>query len=492
MLTVSITSRRGRVALVDRQGPDEAATVPSENLVIEIEGEVPQTVTIDGQTAPVVRNDALSRGLLQYDAFRSVGFHRLQIGTSEFFFATEDAKLQLRGILSILDYVKHEGLSWRGPIFFSNGTAIRHPKIDHAWIAHMSDRILKVTEAISERPFRRLQTHPVVAPPGPGPVLPAETFSLLRSNPGLLEQQERGLLEVHGQRYSPRSVVRLRHDPTYDTVGNRRATHVLLLALSLCSNLLAEADAPRPVMQSLDRISTDLSARLSMFPYMQLEGATMRLPEHPVAEEIVDERYEEVFAIHEELIRELSWEPGLKIAERFAFVGYSDQIYQAFVALLIGHGFGTAQVGSALRPGMASPAFSSTEYDVYYDTAPPRPEFSSWRDSSSRPADHRPDLTIVNRRTQRGILLDAKYRVHRSGALPTSAIEEAQVYLQSFERKAIAICYPGPAPAISRVAGRGYTVLEISLGPHEGVLEFMTSVVRPALDELMEPLLGDT
>lgn len=103
----------------------------------------------------------------------------------------------------------------------------------------------------------------------------------------------------------------------------------------------------------------------------------------------------------------------------------------------------------------------------------------------------RPDITIIHRPSGSGLLLDAKYRVEKSGRLPSSAIEEGQVYLQSFGRQAIGICYPGPQPSISLIEGGGYTIAELAIAPFNGLSEFLEEKVCPQLESLMEPLNRD-
>jgi hypothetical protein len=488
--SVSIISRQQRLPLAPAGEAGEATVVAAEYLTIEVESDaVPPNALLDGQQVQLVRNDAGTRGLLSFDAFRSVGFHSLRVGEEEFFFATEDAKLKLDGILTLLAFLKHEGLSWRGPLFFSDGSAVRHPKVDHAWLARMAARILATADAIADRPLRRLRETRVVQTPGAGRLFLTDTFALLRGNPrALLEPQDTGVINLAGRRYAPRAVVGARQERSFDTIGNRRMTQVLQLAHELCLNLAAEPHVPRHVQQALGRTSADLTDRLDLFPFSALELLPSQLPMRPAPEELADDRYADSFALHEELLSELAWEAGLRVADRFAYVAFADQIYQAFVAVVLASGFGAKQVSSSMHSGLTVPLFRSDDHDIYYDTSPPRPEFSSWRDESSRPTDQKPDLTIVDRASRRGILLDAKYRVEPSGRMTPSALEEAQVYLQSFERKAIAICYPGKELAISRVSGKGYTVLEVSLGPYAGVEEFARTTVRPALESLLEPI----
>jgi hypothetical protein len=100
----------------------------------------------------------------------------------------------------------------------------------------------------------------------------------------------------------------------------------------------------------------------------------------------------------------------------------------------------------------------------------------------------RPDLTFVDRKRGRGMLVDAKYRAETSGILPTSALNDCQVYMQSFAVKVFGICYPGKNLGVTEVSGAGNTILEISLRPDPGLNEFLRTQVRPRLAQLMEVL----
>jgi hypothetical protein len=489
---VFITSRQRRIPLSSATLDSDPTVVASEYLAIEVEGaSVPARVRLNADELPLVLNDAGTRGVAWVNAFNAVGFHCLAVGDQEFYFGTEDAKLKLDGIRSVLDCLKHEGLAWRGPLFFADGTAIRHPKVDHAWLARMATKVVEIADAISDQPLRKLQELDVIQAPGSGRLDLTKTFALLRGSPRrLLESSPAGAIAIAGDRYFPRAVVAAHQRRSFDTVGNRRMTTVLLLVQELCRNLLRESGVPRPVQESLASIARQLNSRLDLFPFSVLELQPASLPDRPASEEIADGRYAASFELWEELQGELAWEAGIRVADRLAYVGNADQIYQAFVAVVLAEAFGAKQVSNALQSGLAVPVFRSQDCEIYYDTSPPRPEFTSWRDASSRPSDQRPDLTLIDRGRSRGLFVDAKYRVEPNGTLPSGALGEAQVYMQSFERRRIVICYPGRALGLNRVETADYTILEASLCPHADLRRFASEQLKPALEELMEPLRG--
>ena len=491
-LNVAVISGRSRVSLASGAELKEPTVVPAQYLTLEVEGQdLPEAVYLDSRQVPLLRNEASTRGFLMVDTTGSVGFHSLRVADAEWYFATQDAKLKLNGILKLLEFLEAEGLAWSGQLFFADGSAIRNPKIDYAWLERMGPRVLAVGDAIAARPLRRAQLVRSHQPPRAGKLFLKDTLALLRTNArALMEQDEHGLIAVGNRRYSPRVVVAGRLERSFDVVGNRRMTHLLLLTLELCQSLQAEPRLPRAVKPWLRQLSADLQARLEAFPFVHLRSRPGRLPSRPAPEEIADERYREAFDIYVELCQEMAWEPGVHIADRFAYVGFADEIYEAFVAVVFARAFEAKQVSSSLWSQLSVPVFRSDTYDIYYDTVPPKPEFANWRDASERPSDQKPDLTIVDRNARRGILADAKYRVGPSGRLPTSGIHDAQVYLQSFERKSIVICYPGNAPSITRVTGKGYTILEVSLGPFPGLEAYLRNDVRPAVEAAMEPLGG--
>lgn len=489
-LVACVIARHQRHQLVSSSALAEPVIVPAEYLSIEIEAErLPSHVLLDQRSTPIVLNDAGTRGVFFVDAFRSVGFHCLQIEDARFYFATEDAKLQLQGIRKILEAIDRNGLSWGQQLFFADGAAVRDPRVDYAWLTDVGSHIVRTASAIADRPWRRQDSCRVRGRPGPGHILVGPTMAMLRrAGRESLERLPGGPISFRGESYWPQAAVMDRPTTSIDTLGNRRTTALLVEARALAHYLRTRADVPAEVKRQLQPVEEDLAKCCDRFPFSVLSSRPFRLKSEPSTEEMVDERYAEAYRLYQHLNRDLGWEPSVQLADEFAYVTYADQIYEAFAVVAIAKAAEVPRVGPALRPYLSRPSFRSVRFDFYYDTEPPTPEFQNWRNKSSRPTEMRPDLTIVDRESKTGIFLDAKYRVESSGRLPSSAINDCQVYLQSFGRKNIAVCYPGPQPKISEIAADGFRILEIALGPYENLLDYVSNEVWPTLRGAMEPL----
>lgn len=487
-IAILVGARRILVPAVDA---GDTPIVPAEHLVIEIENQVvPGEVILNDEVFPVILNPEQTRGYLLLDRFRSTGFHRLIVGDTLFRFATADAKLELDGILSILEFIKTAGLSWGHQLVFSDGMGMRDPRADFAWLRTAAREILDLCTAIAEEPSSRFETTSVRVTPRGGRVSIAETLSDLRALPAqLLEEHASGILSVAGKHYMPRRVVMQAARLTHDTVPNRRATRLLMAAADLTESLLSSGELPRRHRQWTELVRNQLIDLQYRFPFNNLRLYAERgIPALPVREEHVDSRYQHSYQLFEELVFHRGFSPTRTVSDRFAYIGYSDEIYQAFVAILLGKAFGTTISAGSLRPGLAGPAFTSPDVDIYYDTMPPKPEFSSWRDRSSRPADLTPDYCIINRTHRVGVLADAKYRTTDRGMLPSSSLNDCQVYMQHFNRHAFAVFFPGKENFIREVSGDGNTILEVSVTPSNSLTTFVADAVRPALERIMEPV----
>jgi hypothetical protein len=469
-----------------------AEVLPAENLIIEVRGDpVPSSVTLDGRTIALIRDEQHSRGHFLLNAFGSVGFHRLEVQNSSFYFATEDAKLRLVGIQQLLDFLDEEGLSWGNQLFFADGSAIRHPKVDFAWLVGAAPELLASCQQIVQRPSRRRVAALRKGRPSHGRIQVAATLRNLRGRGvQLLEAHPEGLLEAEGKRYLPRIAVTASQQSTVDTLSNRRATALLRSSRALCVGLAGSGDLPRPAKEVVGDIRLQLEAMLREFPFSSLTTASRLVSPAPDRQERIDPKYETTFRLYNELTNERGWDPNTQLAPRHAYVRFAEELFEAFVALVIARAFETSLTTRNLTSGLSFPAFESDAYGIYYDTQPPEEKFANWRSGTSRPSAMRPDLCIVDRLNNVGILADAKYRVTNSGRVPGGALQECQVYMQSFGQPAVAVFYPGPGPLVERITAHSMTILEVSLGPFSGLEAYVSSDVRPALESLMEPLLG--
>jgi hypothetical protein len=477
----------GRIR-IDTESTEAPALVPSANIMVEIEGtDLPGFAFLNNLRVKLNLAEGGVRAYLLFDFHRSVGFHRLEVADTTCLFGTEDAKLQLAGMEEMLDYVGDAGLSWGHQLFFADGTSIRHPKVDYAWLTTHAEELIAIGASIADEPRKRGTFIERRSRPTGGKVLLQETFRLLRRNPRLyLDEHSEGIIAVGTTRYHPRAVVMSKPVDSSVTIANRRVAAVLRQSAEIAAGLLAHV--PKGSRPAVLKTQLDCEQLLDSPTFQQLGNVHRDLPAEPTIEELTDERYARMFELHEELRTKLGWEAARTPSSPFAYVEYADQIYQAFVALTMAHALGASLAVPALKPGLSVPCFRSERFAIYYDTIPPKPEFANWRDASRRPADMRPDLTIIDVEQNTGILIDAKYRVEKTGTLSTSALNEAQVYMQSFGVKKIGICYPGSPLAVTDVAAQGNVILEIPNKPDPGLEAYLLGVAVPAIIANMEPL----
>src|SRR5688572_20058117 len=103
-VSVHAIFRGNRVALSAATTLTSPVTLPAEYLTFEVEASafLPTEVLLDKRPTALALTPGDQRGHFLLDAFRSVGFHCLEIAGERFYFATEDAKLKLAGILELL------------------------------------------------------------------------------------------------------------------------------------------------------------------------------------------------------------------------------------------------------------------------------------------------------------------------------------------------------------------------------------------------------
>jgi hypothetical protein len=490
MPSVTVIVGRERIS-IPTLSSGSAPLVPSQQVLVELEGSLlPSEILINDEPHPVVLTPDASRGHVLLDRYRSTGFHCVQLGAEYYCFGTVDAKLQLDGILELLKVIGREGLSWGNQLMFSDGVAIRDVRIDYAWLRRAGRRVVSACSDIAARPLTQQAATVHFGRATGGRLKRAETIAKLRADPRtLLEEHPRGVVQLGNKRFMPRRVCTERLSISADTPANRRATKLLLGTLHLLWSLKTDTDLPKRPRIWLKLVEDQVSSLLDNYPFNSLLRVCHRVADRPSGPELADQRYRETYALYDDLHNLLGWTPSQKVADRFSYIGYSDEIYQAFVAVLLGAAFGTRTTRPYLKGDLAEPSFSGSGWDIYYDTKPPTPGYMSWRDHSSRPANLTPDYTIIDTLGGRGLLADAKYRGNAGGGrLPSTSLCECQVYMQHFGLKNFAVFYPGKERFMAEVKGDGFTILEVSITPFAGVAEWVRAEVRPALETLLEPL----
>lgn len=461
---------------------DEIPSIRAGSVILEID-DLPSAagIRLDGRPLGVAFDSERRRGSIAIDLARYTGYHQLLIPpTRRFFFATEDAKLRVAGVVAMLDYLRDVGLAWHGALHFS-GTdrALRDLRLDAAWLEASVPRICDVADLIAERPATAVRSTYKRARAGV-PAL-SRTFALLRRERDLLEEHEHGPILVGGRRYAPREVVVRHRQPAIETIGNRRTTRLLLSALSL-ARAVAEAMPSEPAIPFAPVIN-ELEKRLLLEPFRTLHRRRLyrAIPAAPTGEELFDARYAEVWSLLRALDDERHWSPEQEVMPEYAFATYADQVYQAFVATLLAD---TLHLASAKPLGGTGPHFSDGRYDLYVNTTPPASILSNWRDESDRPSPLRPDIVLHDRDDNRAVVVDAKYRNDGDRASADS-LNEAQLYLQAYGITSAAVIYPpqsqNPVWRAARVAGGDYTLLEFPVRPGDGLRDWLADEGRAAL-----------
>ena len=480
----SLHSQQRQQLANSRSGP---TIVPSSHLVLEIEGaDLPNEARLDSVAIPIALNGDATRGYGGLDASRSVGFHRLEVAGRVFLFGTEDAKLRLDGVREMLSYIDTTGLSWGQQLFFADGKALRHAKVDYAWLTANWGELSDVSRRIAERPIRRSAVRSRRTREVQRRLRLSDTLQLLRSNVARhLESHPSGVFEFQGQRFHPNIGVVVVPHPTGDTRAHRRLTRLLESCEEVGAGLLA--DLPPSQRRGVRAIIQEARQLLNLYPFSALRDRMQEPAALASPEEQVDDRYRVAFRLAEEFRESLGWEAGSPAAGAlFAFVTYADEVYQAFVAVVLADAFKLQLAVPALEPKLQLPCFRSERYELYYDTVPPAQWFRNWRAQSIRPAEMRPDLTLIDLEQRAALLLDAKYRIRNSGSLPPSSASDCQVYMQAFGVPQFAVCYPGDK--LREISGDGNRILEVPIRPGPGLAAYAQDVLKPALEGLMLPV----
>jgi len=464
----------------------EAITVPAKESIVVLSG---SSAKFDGEPLPLIRTGAGSVASL--DLSRSAGFHLLETADhARYWLATEDGKLKATEILRMLELLETLGLSWGGQLFFSDGSGLQDNHVQFAWLRDHGLRLVDVLESVARSPRLRTKVSRVVARER-APANIGESLRLYRRDPRLLEARPTGPIALSdGRRFAPRQAISRFPTKSFDTSANKRAVQVATLVLRLCETL--EPIAPGKSGDGIRHLSARLRQMLLTTPWMrQLSsiGAAVSISPIEVYEELVDGRYGYLRARHSELVRGLGWSPSHSIKPFYAFVRHIDEIYQAFVALVLARALGCKRTHDDLRPFRTSPSFSGGGFELYYDTQPPPTIIRSWRIASTYPDSPRPDLLLVRSSDSHVLLLDAKYR--RDGNRVTSeSLREVQYYLNAFDLKHVAICYPPVDQEFQDlvpVEGRNKIVLQIPISPRPNLIDYTLKNVVPTLTGLLEP-----
>ena len=460
--------------------PGEIVTIPTGDVVLTVAGAGDRPLRVDGRVRATAAAGAVR--LVSLDLTRSTGVHHVRVGGSDsYWFATEDAKLGLAGLQSMLRYMRESCRSWTGQLLFADGTGYADPLVLYGWLDQHADDAIAAAAAVMRSPSRLRQPRYEITAEASGHLSLGKSLALLRGRGRELLEPSPSGLQIGDKTYLPRKVVVERRIFDLDHPSNRRVVALLLLLEAMGRSVAAAADDPaeraRCRQWAADaerlRIRGPLAGVPPESPSGQYSSASQL--------EGTDIRYS---ATRKYLLlarRVASWDPSLRLLPAHAFVDYVDQVYQAFVATVLAEALGMLATADVL--GRVQPAFTSDRFDIYYNTPTTPSIVRSWRSYSVDPDENKPDVLLLERPSGRIAIADAKYRNNGRSASESSR-RDLLGYMAAMGLRKVAILFP-PSPAdalgVRVVSGQGMSITEIGLAPTPDLPDFVARNAVPAL-----------
>jgi hypothetical protein len=473
--------------------PTEARVVPAGAVTLHLHDVTPADVAglkLDGRARTV--DDLGGTYVTTLDLARSTGFHHLFVPPGHhFWFGTEDAKLRLDGIREMLSYLRGEGLSWSGQFLFSDGGTLLDPHVVYGWLDRHADDAVRAGGEIAQNPARAFAGVDYPTHQGGRRLALKQTISLFkRRGRELLEPMEGGPVTYLGESYAPRTVVARGRVQTFDTPSNRRAVWLLNQIYGLVLRVegeLTNLDERARCRDWKDRIRRATGAG----PLAALSAAArVPPPLNPTSVDYADGRYGRLYRVFQAFVGRFGWGGAVHEKPLYAYVGYSDEIYQQFVAHAVADVMGLAKAPATA--GASRPRFQGAEWDMYCGVVPPVGVVSSWRLMSGAPDNFKPDILLHHRPTGAVLIADAKYR-NKGDRASESARKEVMAYMSAFGVSTVVILYP-PEPAaalaVHSIAGRGQEIVEVTVSPVPGLRAFLDAQWPGILARAATPTAG--
>ncbi|WP_141216125.1 hypothetical protein [Rhodococcus sp. 06-156-3C] len=412
---------------------------------------------------------------------RSTGYHRLDVDGTTFWFGTEDAKLRLDGIEAMLAEMGNLGTGWGGQALFSDGTGLRDAHVVYGWLDEWADRALTAVETILAAPRSRNERTQKLSRKGGSGVLTAPTLRLLRSSPRqYLAANDNGLMEIGTERYDPLRVVVRQRSSTLRTIANGRAVSLLSWITRLATEVV-DSD-PSTTVLTRCRLWANRASTLARRPLAHSFSATTLTSygSYPrQSEELLEAPYRATYAAAADIARLFGWSANIRPMSRYSYVAKSDSIYQAYTATRLAKSLGLQQTDPVL--GSRPLAFTGPLFDLYYDTTCPADVLKSWRSSSTRPDDSRPDLLLYERSSGRVAVIDAKYRQAKDGGASEDSRKEVTSYLGLYGLASVSILFPGDTEPVA-VSGHDRTIYEIPVRPAGDSLDVALPLILDSME----------
>jgi hypothetical protein len=321
----------------------------------------------------------------------------------------------------------------------------------------------KLIRALERRPASRRAFKVQVRPFGAPPDVNA-TGRLLQRSPDLLLQHPEGPLEVDGQHYAPRLIAYRAPSADMDSLENRRLAAFLDALATDCRK--ATRQARWLDQRALTEAEVTARALKSIVMRSFLRGVTPsdmpKLSDPPVGLEATNPHYKELRRLR--MIYQSRASFGTRFTDQRKHTASADQIYQAWCCHFVARLFELKEYLGGIR-NSAGPAFENDEWQLYYDNPT---ALQSWRSSTIRPDDYRPDIVLRRRNApNRVILIDAKYATSDQEFASGDRLKEVQSYMNAFGLRQAAILHPGDGTGlrIRQIAAHGHRLLEVSIAP---------------------------
>ena len=329
----------------------------------------------------------------------------------------------------------------RGGFVYLDSTGTPRKAVDPFRVASfVLDNVETITShlhSIAENPQTDRATAYAVRPPGPAVDGP-RTRAFLTRHPEFMHESTEGAVPVAGSYWAPSLAVMRRRTDTLDTTTHRRIARFvgrLWREAGLASPMLSDA-AQRWAMPLLANAQEQLAHAIASTFFGELPGSESDdLVLQPTAVEESTAHYRELHALRHKFHTEVTPQGATSQLER-QHLARPDEIYQALCTSLLAAAFGLSP-----SPGSAGGVWQSDDWELWVNRVG---AISSWRTSTPKPDDYRPDLVL--RRLPHGrevILLDAKFAVSRDGGVPGERLKEVQAYLNAYGLHQAGILFPG-------------------------------------------------
>lgn len=473
---------------------DTPVELPERRMGLRVTGSPGARVYFDDSEMEVLFSDDGATAFGTVDLQGQSGHHRISVRSAgrrnDFDICTASGKATWEQVRTMALCVGREAFAFRRQFVYSTPTRrqalVRLPEVEFGWFRERLEQVLRLAHAVDRRPARARQSQLRTSLCG-GRVDLSSTVKHIHQNPGLLTAHSGGPLRLGDERYWPEAV-RVRAHVSSAAIEEHRRVARFLRALSIAASRLAGSVSGTDEKRQVARWLTGLAEarNLQSFrPYLvepMMPSASSRLPS---IIERSDSRYSRLRQLG--ILFERGFDPGersqsgIRVNVRDAW-----EIYQAYVGHVVGSLLEleyTSKTGDLRDRDALKRSMHSERYDLYYDTKPPGDVLRSWRSTSARPADERPDILVHDRVQNRVAVVDVKFRADATGRARQDDLFEMQGYMQSFGIRAGGIVYPSDRREPVSIEGDGYALSEIPLRPAVSVAD-VQHVVLSALDRL--------